>query len=64
MWTVVYMAPDRETADKVREFLEREGILVKVRPVQKCSCYDGDYEILVPESELEEVRGCLYQAGL
>lgn len=64
MWTVVYMAPDRETADRIMELLEKEGILVKIRPVQKCSCEDGDYEVLVPESEIEEVKACLYQGGL
>jgi hypothetical protein len=58
------MATNMETAEKVKEFLEKECILVKVRPVQKCSCGDGYYEILVPESEIEEVKSCLYQAGL
>ncbi len=64
MWTVVYMAPSQETAENIKNFLENECILVKIRPVQKCSYQDGYYEILVPESELEEVKNCLYQAGL
>jgi len=45
MWTVVYMAADRETAEK-------------------CSCCEGYYEVLVPESEIEEAKDCLYRAGI
>jgi len=64
MWTVVYMAANRETAERVKAILEEECILVKIRPGPKCSCGDGYYEVLVPESEIEEVKNCLYRAGL
>lgn len=63
MWTVVYMAPSKETAENIRDYLEKECILVKIRPVKKCSCRDGYYEVLVPESEIEEAHNILYQAG-
>jgi hypothetical protein len=64
MWTIVYMAADRETADRIKDILEEECILVKIRPGQKCSCGEGYYEVLVPESEIEEVKCCLYRAGV
>ncbi|MDD2573559.1 MAG: hypothetical protein WCS98_08010 [Bacillota bacterium] len=64
MWTVVYMAADRETAERIKDILEEECILVKIRPGQKCSCCEGYYEVLVPESEIEEAKDCLYRAGI
>ncbi|MBA1334210.1 MAG: hypothetical protein HPY66_1919 [Firmicutes bacterium] len=64
MWTIVYMAPSKETAENVKDYLEKESILVKIRPVNRCSCKDGYYEVLVPESEIEEAHSILYQTGL
>ena len=64
VWTVVYMAPNKETAEKVKECLVRESVLVKIRPVHKNSCKDGYYEVLVPESEIEEAHNILYQMGM
>ena len=64
MWTVVYMAANQEMAERIKDILEEECILVKIRPVPKCSCGNGYYEVLVPESEIEEVKSCLYRAGL
>lgn len=33
MWRVVYMARSRESALKLEELLNSDGILVKIRPV-------------------------------
>lgn len=64
MWTVVYMAPNRETAERVKECLTKESILAKIRPISKNSCRDGYYEVLVPESETEEAHNILFQEGI
>jgi len=58
------MAANRETAERIKSILEEECILVKIRLGPKCSCEDGYYEVLVPESEIEEVKNCLYREGL
>ncbi len=61
MWAVVYMAPSKEIAEKIKEHLVKESLLVRVRPVQKSSCKDGYYEVLVLECEIEEAHNILYQ---
>lgn len=35
MWTVVYMAQNKEMAEKLKAILEAEGILVKLNPVSQ-----------------------------
>ncbi|MGO0121912.1 glutamate decarboxylase [Desulfothermobacter acidiphilus] len=54
MWAVVYLAPNRKEAEKIRRFLSEDGaLLVKLRPVgTEKSCQA--YEVLVPEAEVEE----------
>lgn len=64
MWTVVYMAQSRDIAAKLEEYLTKEGILVKQRPVNK----DGEkkdnyYEVLVPETEVEEAHNVIIEKG-
>ena len=60
MWTVVYIAPGKRQADIYRDALEKEGFLVKVRPLGLIGQTDDpdaaetDFEVLVLESELEE----------
>jgi hypothetical protein len=56
MWTVIYIAQSEKQAETIRERLAGEGFLVKVRPV---SVARQQYEILVPESELDEVQEVL-----
>lgn len=53
MWTVIYIAPNAEQAERVRAKLAAEGFLVKVRPAESMG---EQYEILVPESEIAEVE--------
>lgn len=63
MWTVLYIAPSRSVALRIRDFMEAEGILVRLRPLGlKTEDHSADYEILVTEAELEEAQEVLNQA--
>lgn len=55
MWTVIYIAPSARIAERIQQRLTDEGFLVKVREGK----VSKQYEILVPESELNEVRDIL-----
>lgn len=62
MWRVVYIAPGREVADKVRSLLMTEGFLITVRSAGISEgLNNGVYEVLVPESEIEEAHETLSQ---
>lgn len=64
MWTVVYMAQNKEIVTKLQDFLEKEGLLVKIRPMSKNSNNkDNYYEVLVPESEVEEAHSIIIDTG-
>ena len=55
MWTVVYIAPSKSVAEQLKEVLTDEGLLVSLRTVGLPHAGDsGSYEILVPESEVDE----------
>ncbi|GAA5346855.1 hypothetical protein CLV97_10985 [Planifilum fimeticola] len=56
MWTVIYIAPDSKTAERIKERLTDEGFLVRIRPMNLSK---GQYEILVPKVELKEVQEVL-----
>jgi len=63
MWTVVYIAPNRTTADTLKNYLMTEGLLVMLRSVGVPHLGDsGSVEILVPESEVEEAHEILANA--
>lgn len=55
MWTVIYIAPSAKIAEKIKDRLTKEGFLVQVR----ASLHGKQYEVLVPESELDDVRESL-----
>lgn len=64
MWTVIYMAQSKEIATKLQELLTKEGILVKLRPVSKEEGKSNVYfEVLVPETEIEEAHGVIIENG-
>jgi len=64
MWTVVYMAQSKEIATKLQELLTKDGILVKLRPVSKNHENNDNYfEVLVPESEVEEAHSVIIERG-
>ncbi|MCL6611370.1 MAG: DUF2007 domain-containing protein [Peptococcaceae bacterium] len=55
MWTVVYIAPHKREAERIKDLLSGEGFLVKLKPVGLSQSGDcGPVEVLVPESEVEE----------
>ena len=64
MWTVVYMAQNQEVVETLKSILEQEGLLVKVRPVSRSDDGEGTcFEVLVPESEVEEAHGIIIEKG-
>ncbi|HIE12927.1 MAG TPA: glutamate decarboxylase [Desulfotomaculum sp.] len=54
MWTVVYVAPSQKEAEKIRDLLVREGLLVKLHTVGAGGNENQAYEVLVPGAEVEE----------
>jgi hypothetical protein len=56
MWTVIYIAPTPKIADRIKEKLTEEGFLVQVRAINMTK---NQFEIVVPEGEVEEVQDVL-----
>lgn len=56
MWTVIYITQSAKLADRIRTRLADEGFLVRVRQTQVAK---QQFEILVPETELDEVQEVL-----
>ncbi len=55
MWTVVYIAPNKREADRLKMLLAAEGFLVKLRIIGLPQANDSSsVEILVPELEVDE----------
>jgi len=55
VWTVVYIAPNKREADRLKMILAAEGFLVKLRIIGLPQANDSSsVEILVPESEVDE----------
>ncbi len=59
MWTVIYIAPTKNIAEKYQQALVEEGILVQLRAVGSQQSNNVSIEILVPESEAEEAHELL-----
>lgn len=60
MWQVIYIAPNMQTAERLREALEREGILVSLRPTGIATGPRGVHvELLVPQGEAREANAAL-----
>ncbi|MDP9727948.1 glutamate decarboxylase [Alicyclobacillus tolerans] len=57
MWTVIYIAQSAKQAEWVKEKLTQEGFLAKIRAAHMAK---QQYEILIPETELEEVKEVLH----
>ena len=62
MWTVVYIAQTKTKADKIKDALTSEGLLVTLRGL---GTTDTDnmpkaVEVLVPESEAEEAHEIIH----
>ncbi|MBE3587684.1 MAG: glutamate decarboxylase [Thermoanaerobacteraceae bacterium] len=55
MWTVVYIAPSKKEAERIKDLLSSEGFLVKLRELGLNQCgHHCSVEILVPEAEVDE----------
>jgi hypothetical protein len=61
MWTVIYVAQSKDGANKLQGRLGEQGVLVKTRQIGKSKKSDGLYEILVPETEVEDACTILEQ---
>jgi hypothetical protein len=58
------MAQSKDIASKLQELLANDGILVKLRPISKNhENNDNYYEVLVPESEVEEAHSVIIEKG-
>jgi hypothetical protein len=57
MWAVIYMGHSKMDADKIRNILEHEGLLVKVKRIGRND--NMVYEILVPKEEVEDAHEVL-----
>ncbi|WP_227765278.1 glutamate decarboxylase [Zhaonella formicivorans] len=63
MWTVVYIASNRNIAENLKATLTSEGLLVQIRAAGSPQVGDaGAFEILVPESEAEEAHEIISEA--
>lgn len=52
MWTVIYITSSTDEKNKIEGHLETEGFMVQIRQTKS----SAQYEILVLENEVEEVR--------
>jgi len=49
-------------ANRIKDFMEAEGILIRLRPIGLREGSYTNYEILVTEAEIEEAQEVLNQA--
>ena len=65
MWTVVYMAQNKHDADCIGKMLEDKGLLTKLRAMGHNDTQDEMcYEILVPESEVNEAHEIIIENNI
>lgn len=63
MWTVIYVAPSKESAEELQDALTREGLLVSLRATGLSTNGGGShFELLVPKGEAREAHEVLNQA--
>lgn len=63
MWTVIYIAPSKQTAEELRDALSREGLLVSLRATGLSTHGGGShFELMVPKGEAREAHEALNQA--
>lgn len=54
MWTVVHVAQSKIEVEKIQKALDDQGVLVKVRQIGKSKNGKVLFEILVPNSEVDD----------
>lgn len=59
MWTVVHVAQSKIEVEKIQKALSDQGVLVKIRQIGKSKNGQMLYEILVPNSEVDDACGVL-----
>lgn len=62
MWVVVYVAPNQKLALFLKELLEIEGILVKLKEARLNDDKVGNVELMVSEIEIEEANEVINNA--
>ncbi|HOP74667.1 MAG TPA: glutamate decarboxylase [Bacillota bacterium] len=62
MWVVVYVAPNRKVAMYLKQLLEVEGILVKLKEARLSENEDRNVEVMVSEIEIEEANEVINNA--
>ncbi len=62
MWMVVYIAPNRKVASILKELLETEGILVKLKESKVTVKEEKNIEVMVSEMEVEEANEVINNA--
>lgn len=60
MWQVIYIAPNKQAAEQLRDALAKEGILVSLRATGVSTNAGGTHvELLVPQGEAREAQEIL-----
>ncbi|HYF78854.1 MAG TPA: glutamate decarboxylase [Symbiobacteriaceae bacterium] len=63
MWQVIYIAPNKQAAEQLRDALSREGILVSLRATGVSTNGSNTHvELLVPQGEAREAHEILNEA--
>lgn len=56
MWVVVYVAPNRKVAGILKELLELEGIMVRLKGLSSQSEKEHTVAVMVSDLEIEEAN--------
>lgn len=62
MWVVVYVAPSRRVANYLKDMLEIEGILVKLKETGVSEQDARNVELMVSECEIEDANEIIANA--
>lgn len=63
MWQVIYIAPNKQAAEQLRDALSREGILVSLRATGVSTNAGSTHvELMVPQGEAREAHEILNEA--
>lgn len=61
MWTVIYMAQDRDNVENIKQLLEKKEVMTRIRALKK-SDENYFYELLVPSAEVCCAHGLMLEA--
>ena len=64
MWTVIYVSQSPETAKKLADALNKNGIVSKVRQSGGDGESQGCCEVLVPDTEMEAAQDLIIENDL